>query len=479
MTASPGERDRILFLMRSPVYLRNFESVLLELGSRGLRTTVLFEERKLGDEPGLDLMRQLCREHDSLRFEVLGPLPRRLRGRVRKAVRAIQDYLRYFDVPYGHAAKLRSRALGRVPDPVERAIAGTLARWRRGRRTLASAARHVDRRLGDDPDVRRQLEARRPALLVVTPMVQLRSRQSDWVRAAHRLGIGTMLCVHGWDNLTNKGLMHALPDRVVVWNEAHRREAIELHGSPAGSVIVAGAWPYDHWFGWRARRARPDFCRELGLPGDRAMLLYVCSSSFIAERELPAVRRWIRALRSAEDPRVAMSNVIVRPHPLNGDEWGEPSFAELPGVRVFPPWGADPVDEPSRSDYFDSIVNADAVVGINTSALIESAIVGRPALALPDPEFRSSQDELPHFRELVGDDGIVKVAASMAEHVAQLGQALSNSAAEAERRRRFIEAFIRPQGGSPSPSQRVVAAIEELLDGVPAASAEPAVATVP
>ena len=480
MTASFEGRDAIAFLIRSPAYVRNFDPLLRTLGSRGHRVTVLFEQRKEpGDEGGHGLIRRLCDEHDSLRFEFLAPVPLRVRGRLRKVVGAGRDYLRYFEPPYGDAAKLRSRAAGRVPDAVERALAVTLRRLPRGRRALASAARRVDGWLGEDPDVRRQLEARRPRLLVVTPMVQLRSRQSDWVHAAHGLGIGTMLCVHSWDNLTNKGLMRARPGTVVVWNEAQRRQAIELHGAARDSIVVAGAWPYDRWFGWRVRRSRADLCRHLGLPGDRALLLYVCSSRFIAEREPPAVLRWVRAVRSSSDPRLAAASVIVRPHPLNGGEWGRSTFSELPGVRVFPPHGAEPVDDSSRSDYFDSIANADAVVGINTSALIESAIVGRPALALPDPEFRASQDELPHFRELAGEGGIVKVASSMAEHLAQLGEALSDSTVEAARRQHFVEAFIRPGGSSPPPSERVVAAIEALLDGAPTGSRGRKVVTVP
>jgi hypothetical protein len=458
----------MLFLMRSPAYVRNFASVLRALGSRGYRTTVLFEQRKEGgDEAGLELMHQLCGEYDSLHYELLPPLPLSLRGRLRKALAAGQDYLRYFDQPYGDATKLRSRAVGRVPHGVERALAVPLRRLPSLRRALVSAARRVDGWLGDDPGVRRQLEARRPLVLIVTPLVQLRSRQSDWVRAARGLGIPTVLGVYSWDNLTNKGLMHAQPDRVLVWNEAQRRQAIELHGVAPDSIVVAGAWPYDHWFGWQASRSRAELCRELGLPGEQAMILYVCSSRFIAEREPPAVESWVRALRASEDPRVATANVIVRPHPLNGDDWVEPSLGDLPGVRVFPTNGADPVHDSSRSDYFDSIANADAVVGINTSALIESAIIGRPALALPGEEFRSSQDELPHFRELAGERGVVGVAASMAEHVVQLGVALSDGAAEAARRERFVETFIRPRGGSPSPSDRVVAAIEELLNRVP------------
>jgi len=472
--------DALLFLMRSPVYVRNFEPVLERLGSGGVRTTVLFEERKdVGDAAGLGLMRRLSGEHESLGFEFLPPVRLGARGQLRKALRAAQDYLRYFDEPYADAAKLRSRAAGRVPDRIERAIATALGRWAVPRRGLAVAARLLDRRLGEEPELRRELEARRPAVLAVTPLVQLRSRQSDWVRAARGMGIRTMLCVHSWDNLTNKGVMHAHPDRVVVWNGAQRREAIELHGVAPESVVVAGAWPYDHWFGWEARRSRADLCRELGLPGEAALLLYVCSSEFITESERAAVLRWLHALRSSGDPRLESARVIVRPHPLNADEWDEGSLADVAGVSVFPPRGAEPVDDASRSDYFDSMAHADAVVGINTSALLEAAIVGRPALALPDPEFLSSQHDLPHFRLLAGEGRAVDAAASMAEHVDQLGHALAEPSAAAGARRRFVHELIRPHGGAPPPSACVVAAIEELLAGAPAAPGEPSLAAVP
>jgi hypothetical protein len=470
----------LLFLMRSPVYVRNFEPVLEQLGSRGVRTTVLFEERKdAGDATGLGLMRRLCAEHESLGFELLPPLSLGVRGRLRKALRAGQDYLRYFDEPYTDAAKLRSRAAGRVPNRLERALAALLGRWTGPRRMLVAGARLLDVRLGEEREIRRELEARGPAVLAVTPLVQLRSRQSDWVRAAQGMGIRTILCVHSWDNLTNKGVMHAQPDLVAVWNEAQRREAIELHGVAAGATVVAGAWPYDHWFGWEARRSRAELCRELGLSGDAALLLYVCSSEFIAQDERAAVLRWIRALRSSGDPRLEGAGVIVRPHPLNAEEWGEGALAGEPSATVFPPRGADPVDDASRSDYFDSMAHADAVVGINTSALLEATVVGRPALALPDPEFLPSQHGLPHFRLLAGEGGAVEVARSTAEHLSQLVHAVSTPDTGAGSRRRFVHELIRPHGDAPTPSERVVAAIEELLAGVSAAPDEPSLAAVP
>jgi hypothetical protein len=456
----------VLFIMHSPAYVRNFESVLGSLASRGHRVTVAFEERKQGgDEPGLALMARLCREHSSLRYELRPSKRLSMRGRLRLVLEALQDYLRYFDPPYADATRLRARAIAIVPSALERALARALRAWPRGRRALAASARRMSGAMGADPRIRHELETRRPGVLVVTPLVHFRSRQREWVRAAGELGIGTMFCVHSWDNLTNRGLMHAHTDRSAVWNYAQRTEVVELHGARTSSVDVTGAWPYDHWFGWRASRSREELCRQLGLPGERAIILYVCSSRFIAERERPAVMRWVSALRSSADPAVATASVIVRPHPLNHTEWSDPSVGNPPGVVVFPPGGADPVDEASRADYFDSLVHADAAVGVNTSALIESAILDRPALAFPAPDFGPSQAELPHFRHLVGDGGMLQVSRSMAEHIAQLGRALADPSAGSGQRQRFVETFIRPRGANPSPTDRVVAAVEELLSG--------------
>jgi hypothetical protein len=452
--------------MGSPAHVRNFESVLREIAARGHRLTVLFEEAKEGvDGPALAFLDRLSAEYGTVHWEFAGRVRLAARGRLRVILEALQDYLRYFDPPYRGPETLRSRSLAFLPSRIERALAAALRSWPGGRRLLASAARRVASSLGDDPRVRDELRARRPGAVIVTPLIQFRSRQREWVRAARRLGIGTMACVYSWDSLTNRGLMHALPDRVVVWNEAQRRQAVELHDADPGSVVVAGAWPYDHWFGWRASRSRNEFCKELGLAPERATILYACSSRFIAPREREAVSAWLREVRSSGDSRVATANVVIRPHPLNSEQWAGSSPDDLPGATVFPPLGADPVDDSPRADYFDSIAHADAVVGVNTSALIESAILDRPALAFPGPRFRSSQEELPHFRLLTGEPGAVRRSASMDDHLMQLSQAIADPGGDAPRRRRFVETFIRPQGTGRAAAEQVVAMIEGLLHG--------------
>ena len=460
----PGKnRGDLLILLRNPAYVRNFEPILRALAGDGHRVTVLFEEHKPGaDGPGLARIEEVCADHRSLSCEFIPPTPLGFKGTLRKALRIGQDYLRYFDPPYESADLLRARATPFVPRPVERIVAAVLRPVPTLRHALSALARRMDRALGADPGLAAELRRRSPDALIVSPQVQFGSRQNGWVRAANQLGLPTALCIHGWDNLTNTGLIHELPDRILVWNDAQRRQAIDLHGADPSSVVVTGAWPYDHWFGWEVSRSRDELCRELGLDPERPIILYACSSRFIAEHERDSVARWIDALRSAADERLARANVIVRPHPLNRGEWVDPGRAPLDGAAIFPPNGAEPVSEMPKADYFDSVAHADAVVGVNTSALIESAIVDRPALAFPAPEFRSSQEELPHFRELTGEEGVVRVSGSMSDHLAQLGAILANGVPERDRRRRFVERAIRPYGDAPTPTERAVAAIEEL-----------------
>src|SRR5688572_28585109 len=121
-----------------------------------------------------------------------------------------------------------------------------------------------------------------PDVLLLTPLLYFRSHQVDHVRCARQLGIRSVLGVGSWDHLTTKGLIHEVPDRVLVWNEAQKREAIELHGVAAERVVVTGAQAYDHWFATEPSEDRAAFCTRAGLDTSRPFFLYLCSSPFIA-----------------------------------------------------------------------------------------------------------------------------------------------------------------------------------------------------
>jgi hypothetical protein len=166
--------------------------------------------------------------------------------------------------------------------------------------------------------------------------------------------------------------------------------------------------------------------------------------------------------------------VLVRPHPQNAAQWTGWEAAGLGPVAVWPRAGAGPVDAGSKAAFYDSIYHSAAVVGMNTSALIEAAIVGRGVYTVLAEEFRDTQGGTLHFRHLEREGGgLLVVAGSLGEHAEQLGAALAGRGGEAERNRRFLEAFVRPHGLGEEATGRLVAAIEAAGAGPAPAPAGP------
>ena len=87
-----------------------------------------------------------------------------------------------------------------------------------------------------------------------------------------------------------------------------------------------------------------------------------------------------------------------------------------------------PVDADDRADYFDSMYHSVTVVGLNTTAMIEAAIVGRSVHTLLFPEYEDTQGATFHFDYLftVGG-GILRPARSFEEHEDQLAAVLAGT----------------------------------------------------
>jgi hypothetical protein len=260
-----------------------------------------------------------------------------------------------------------------------------------------------------------------------------------------------------WDNLTSKGLMRIAPDRVLVWNEQQRREAIELHRVPPDRVVLTGAPRFDEFFTMQPSCSREEFCGRLGLDPSRPLLLYVCSSSPIAPREVPFVRRWVDGLRrSTAAAWLRDCSVVIRPHPASRAEWQSADFLDRAGIAIWPERSTLNADQ----GLFDSIFHAAAVVGLNTSAMIEAAIVERPVYSIAVPEFAGGQCGTLHFQHLLDSrGGIVSMSDHFDAHFQAIAAAPERTAETMVRTRRFLGGFVRP-GGLDVPAATVM--VDEL-----------------
>lgn len=467
---------KILFSASSFGFLRNFQSTIRLLAERGHHLHLMAERTDAID--GQKMVDSLRADHPSIEYEFVPSSRHRLWYALATGVRAALDYWRYLDPQWDQAPKLRWRAAEQAPAFAVRVARMPILGTRVALAVFRRVFHAIDRVLPPPGEVTDAIRRIQPDIILLTPLLYFRSHQVDHIRCARQLGIKSVLGVGSWDHLTTKGLIHEVPDRVLVWNEAQKQEAIDLHGVPADRVLVTGAQAYDHWFAATPSIDRAAFCRQVRLDSARPLLLYLCSSPFIAPYEVGFVRKWITAIRTSVDPRLRDAGLLVRPHPQNARQWQDVDLAaEFENVSLWPKTGVNPIGGAARSDYFDSMYYSEAVVGVNTSAMIESGIVGRPVYTVDAEEFAATQEGTLHFQHLKNvEGGLLHQAADLHEHVAQLGQLLAGNGTERQRARRFIQAFIRPHGLDVDATPRVVEEIERFAAGPAIARESPSAA---
>lgn len=319
------------------------------------------------------------------------------------------------------------------------------------RRSLMAAARAVP----TPAALERQLEDHAPDVVVVTPMIYPGTRELDIVRAARRRGVPTVGLVLSWDNLTSKATFHDVPDRLVVWNESQRREAVELHGVPSERVEALGAPVFDHLFDRTRLARRADVLASLGLEPDARYVLYAVSSrlGLGPGGEVDVVRRLADALLEQlwDGPAPTL---LVRPHPKNATALDR-DFPPNVVVTAEPEF---PDSDAGRRRLHGVVGHATAVIGLNTSMFIEAAISGRPVIAIAlDDEVDSDRDpsSMVHFEHLLNGKFLDRVATP--EHAAaRLAELMSGKDPHHDARATFVEYFVRPLGVE-RPAAEVVA----------------------
>jgi hypothetical protein len=446
---------RFLFVMQYPGYLRYFDSTVRLLAARGHHVDVAFDSPHKQSEGGEAL-------HGVANVEVLGRLPARtgVWATVAPAVRGTIDYVRYLHPDFADAPYLRNRMRSALPG-----ILAWLGRWTtagaRTTRALVNAFTVCERATPVSRVIQQFIASRQPDAVLVTPLITDRCPQVDLIKGAQALGVPAALCVASWDHLTTKGLMRIQPDLVSVWNEEQKAEAIKYHAAAPERIVVTGAQPFDRWFE-RQPTDRATFCRMAGLDPQRRYVLFVGSTASISapDAELTFVRRWIEAVR--REPALAGVGILVRPHPYNATHWATVDFPELANVAVYPR-SANPVNEADRQDYFDSLYHSEAVVGVNTTAMIEAAIVGRTVHSVLAEEFKDTQQGTLHFRYLLAENGgFLRIAGSLEEHARQLAETLAAPEIGREACARFVGSFIRPAGRDVAATPILVDALERL-----------------
>ena len=439
---------KFLIILRTEFFLKNFSETIRSLLSDGHEVEVLFSNTRDGIV-GQEVADSFAEEFPQVGLRYHTPT-KSLQNRFDTTLRLVTDVSRYNNVEFDEARALRQRAKNKVKAPsasILSAVYYFLERFFGKKKTFIIFENAI---LGLDVDrsIKNVIEEIAPDKVVVSPYTPIGSEQFHWVKAAKFLKIPVIYCMYSWDNLSNKGVLLPRPDLAIVWNKFHVKEAQEMHHLDAKHIKLGGAPGTDIWMNRNPKWKRSEFLREIGLDENDDFILYAGSSIFIGGSDEPELFRVIMQEIKNLDPKFFSTvKVIVRPHPQNAKQWKDFDLQGLDNVIVHSNDLQVPYRGQVEEEYFSLIYFSSAVLGINTSSMVEAGVIGKPVVSMPSDFFGAKQRGTLHFRHLL-ETGLIFETNNSAELYQQLQILLRPSKQTrlliAEKSNNFISQYIRP-----------------------------------
>lgn len=264
--------------------------------------------------------------------------------------------------------------------------------------------------------------------------------EACYVKAANAEAIPTLVPVMSWDNLSTKGLVQFPPTALLAWGRQHEEEGHDIHRLAQRSIVRVGSPFFDKWYDADALyQDRETFFATMGMDPEKPMVLYLGSSQNIARNEGWLTREVVEEMRRI--PETADLQVVVRSHPSNVN-----LFEDLEGLDgVFTNSTGIPVARSGISLLYNLIFHSIAVVGINTSAMVDAIVIGRPCFSVKTDRYVDTHLESEHFNALL-NSGALSFEDNVPKLVESLAGVLAGKQVRVEERARFITDFCRPFG---------------------------------
>jgi hypothetical protein len=340
----------------------------------------------------------------------------------------------------------------------QEAIANGTIRWIRAKRLLSTIAAPsivrpgtryelIDRHVSH-PWAEALFDEHRPSLLV-TSSPGLIFSEIPLLRTAVRRRVRTVTIDPSWDNFTNKLIPVRRVNRLIVWNDLMRRQAIDLHGYAPDDIRVAGTPQWDPYFRENSFVTREAFFHRIGADPARRLIALTTTP-----RELyPHHDHVLRVLIDAMARRAWRHDVqvLVRLHPRDRIE-AYAAFQGTPHVIIEKPFrptvragdGLDvDVTAESQAHLANTMRHSNVVVNVASTLAVEAAIVDTPVVNIafdgeaPSPFARSARRyyRFTHYVDVMRH-GAVRVADDPAQLVEAIGRYLDDPSLDREGRRR-------------------------------------------
>jgi CDP-Glycerol:Poly(glycerophosphate) glycerophosphotransferase len=316
-------------------------------------------------------------------------------------------------------------------------------------------------------------EKHRPVMLVTSSPGLILS-EVPLLRTAARRRIWSMAIDPSWDNFTNKLLPVRRVNRLVVWNDLMKQQAIELHGYDEDQLRVAGTPQWDRYFRDRVSIARREFCERVGANPNRKLLTLTTTPRELYAHHDHVLRVLLRAIH--ENRFAHQVQVLVRLHPRD-DRAHYAEFEGVPDVVLEKPFRetvragdglAVDVTAAAQQHLADTLFHSDVIVNVASTIAVEAAIFDTPVVnvsfdgEVPSDFARSAQRyyRFTHYVNVTRRQA-VRVAETPDAMIAYVNRYLVDPSLDSEGRRQVVQEQCQFFDGRAA--ERVAAAVTDDL----------------
>jgi len=270
-------------------------------------------------------------------------------------------------------------------------------------------------------------------------------------KEAKRRGIPVLCLVESWDNLTSKGPMSVVPDRLVVWNGINRNEACSIHRFREEDVLIAGVPQFDLYNDVTLSGSREEVLRGLNIDPGVKLITYAACVEGNATEEIETVEYLYWAIRQCKIKKPC--HLLIRLHPISSPNLVQQYYAHFEdkeGVTIqrsgrlsnlhdgWDPSWSDMVQLCRTLHHTDVLVNAASTITLD-AAFLDTPVVCVAFDGSKEKDYLQSCRRIYDFScwQNVVKTGGLRMAFSCEEMVRWINAYLENPSLDSEGRMRL------------------------------------------
>lgn len=300
----------------------------------------------------------------------------------------------------------------------------------KGRRLL----RAIDMRFGGRQEIRALFDRYSPNLVFVANLFSV--LDIEVLREAKSRRIKTLGMIKSWDNITSKGLVRQLPDKVIVHTAIMREEMLRYADMKSEHIFVSGVPQYDIYFSPDSV-SREEFFKKFSLDPNKRLILLLEPGLKLAPHGHEIWDIVEKALEQKKLPEDVQ--VLVSIHPAyKAREDLIPKHKKLTFVRFgyrlvegnYKTWE---FSEDAAADLMRAVRHSNLVLTTFSTMNIEASIFDKPIINIAFDGYQTlayqksiaQYKDYTHLQPIVRSGG-VRMAQNREELIAQMNELLKH-----------------------------------------------------